>query len=119
MFKKIAKVAAWASIAFIIFATLVPVGIRPSVGEISPNYERFAAYALAAALMVLAYPRYPVRVALIIAAIAVVLEVSQLAVPDRDARLRDVLVKMAGALAGIAAAHSCNRRLINPHLRHD
>jgi VanZ like family len=118
MFEKLAKVAAWASILFIIFATLVPIGMRPSVGEINPNYERFAAYAVAAALMVLAYPGHPVRVGVIMVAIAVVLEVFQLAIPHRDARVADVLVKVAGALVGIAPASFCNRLTIKQNLRH-
>ena len=114
MVGKFAKVAAWASIAFIIYATLVPIGMRPGVGEISPDYERFAAYAVAAALMVLVYPRHPVRVGVLLVAIAVVLEVLQLAMPDRDARVADAVVKVAGALVGIVAADFCNRRMIKP-----
>ena len=112
MLSKFVKVAAWSSIAFIIYATLVPIGMRPTIGEIGANYERFAAYAVASALMVLAYPRHPVRVGLTVIAIAVVLEVSQLAIPGRDANVADALVKVAGGLAGIVAAIFCNQRII-------
>jgi hypothetical protein len=75
-----------------------------------PNYERFAAYAVASAFLVLAYPRRPIRVGILVIAIAVVLEIAQLAIPDRDARVIDTLVKVAGGLAGIAAAAFWNRR---------
>ena len=110
MFRKLAKAAAWASVGFIVYATLVPLGMRPALGWIGPNYERFAAYAVASAFLVLAYPRRPIRVGILIIAIAVVLEIAQLAIPDRDARVIDTLVKVAGGLAGIVAAALWNRR---------
>ena len=112
MLRKFFKIAAWASAAFIIYATLVPLGMRPTLGNLGPNYERFAAYAVASMLMALAYPRHPVRVGLIVVAIAIILEVGQLAVPDRDAHVADALVKIAGGLAGAAVATFCNRRLL-------
>jgi VanZ family protein len=52
----------------------------------------------------------------LVVAIAVVLEVLQLAMPDRDARVADAAVKVAWALAGIVAADFCNRRMIKPQL---
>jgi VanZ family protein len=113
MFGKLAKVAAWASIGFIVYATLVPLELRPTLGEIGANYERFAAYAVASVLLVLAYPRHPVRVGILVIAIAVVLEFAQLAIPDRDARVLDALVKVAGGLAGISAAALWNRRVFS------
>lgn len=109
MFGKLAKIAAWVSLGFIVYATLVPLGMRPRLGAIGANYERFAGYAVASVLMVLAYPRHPVRVGIFVIAIAVVLEVAQLAIPGRDARVVDTLVKVAGGLSGIAAAACCNR----------
>jgi VanZ family protein len=109
MVRKLFGIAAWASIGFIFYATLVPLAMRPTAGDLGANYERFAAYAVASALMVLAYPRYAVRIGLAIVAIAVVLEISQLAIPDRDARIVDTLVKIAGVLAGTATASFCDR----------
>jgi hypothetical protein len=70
MFGKLAKIAAWASLGFIVYATLVPPGMRPTLGDIGANYERFAAYAVASVLLVLAYPRYPVRVGILVIASA-------------------------------------------------
>ena len=104
MLRKFTKVAAWVSVGFIIYATLVPLGMRPTAGEIGPDYERFASYAVTAALMVLAYPQHPVRVGLMVSAIAVLLEISQLAIPDRDARVADAVVKITGGLAGLVVS---------------
>ncbi len=114
MVRKFVGVVAWAAVAFIIYSTLVPLGMRPTVSWIGPNYERFAAYAVMSALMVAAYPRRVLRVALVVIAIALVLEISQLAISDRDGRVTDALVKVAGGLAGIAAASFWTRRLGRP-----
>jgi hypothetical protein len=114
MLRTFAKVAAWVSVGFIIYATLVPLGMRPTAGEIGPDYERFASYAVTAALMVLAYPRHPVRVGLMVVALAVLLEISQLAIPDRDARVADAAVKVAGGLSGLMLS-LLFRRLMTGH----
>ena len=111
MFGKLAKIAAWASLGFIVYATLVPPGMRPTLGDIGANYERFAAYAMASVLLVLAYPRYPVRVGILVIAFAIALEFAQLEIPGRDARVADMLVKAAGGLAGIVAAALWNRHV--------
>jgi VanZ family protein len=101
---KFLKAAAWAMIAFIIYATLVPLGLRPTMRGFSPDIERFAAYAIASTLLVLAYPRHPLRIALVITAIAVLLESLQLLLPDRDARAMDAVIKVIGGLVGASAA---------------
>jgi len=111
MFGKLAKIAGWASLGFIVYATLVPPGMRPTLGDIGANYERFAAYAVASGLLVLAYPRHPVRVGILVIAFAIALEFAQLEIPGRDARVADMLVKAAGGLAGIVAAALWNRRV--------
>ena len=111
MFGKLAKIAAWASLGFIVYATLVPPGMRPTLGDIGANYERFAAYAVASVLLVLAYPRHPVRVGILVVAFAIALEFAQLEIPGRDARVADMLVKAAGGLAGIVAAALWNRHV--------
>jgi VanZ family protein len=116
MFGKLAKIAAWASVGFIVYATLVPVEMRPTLGEIGANYERFAGYALASALLALAYPRHPLRVGILVVAIAIVLEFAQLAIPDRDARVVDALVKVVGGMAGMLAAALWNRHVFRQSL---
>jgi hypothetical protein len=114
MANKFVGIVAWATVAFIIYATLVPLELRPTFGWITPDCERFAAYAVGAALLTLAYPRHWIRVALFAVVLAGVLELLQLAVPHRDARLADAVVKVAGALTGIAGAYLCNRSRVGP-----
>jgi VanZ family protein len=116
MFGKLTRIAAWASLGFIVYATLVPPGMRPRLGEIGPNYERFAAYAVASALLVFVYPRHPLRVGILVVAFAMALEFAQLEIPGRDARALDMLVKVAGGLAGIGAAALWNRRIASQRI---
>jgi VanZ family protein len=109
MFARIAKIAAWASIAFVVYATLVPLAMRPTLGRLGTDYERFAAYVVVSALIVLAYPQHPIRIGIAVVAAALILEMAQLVIPDRDARVSDALVKAGGALIGILVAWSWNR----------
>jgi hypothetical protein len=109
MVRKLFSLAAWASVGFIVYATLVPVHLRPTIESAGPDFERFGAYVFASGLMALAYPRYAIRIAFFMTATAAVLEVAQLATPDRDAHVVDMLVKMGGALAGTTAAAFCER----------
>ncbi len=117
MLARVAKIAAWASVAFIVYATLVPLAMRPTLGRLGSDYERFAAYLVVSALIVAAYPQHPIRVGLAVVIAAVILEVAQLAIPDRDARVSDVLIKATGALIGILAAWSWNKWLARAAFR--
>lgn len=79
--------------------TLGPVGLRPQLGH--PLMERFAAYVALGAAFSVAYPRRRAWVALAVACAACGLEVGQLLVPGRDARVADALVKAVGAVSGV------------------
>ena len=85
--------------------------------------ERFGAFGLLGLLFCLAYPR---RIALVCALVfgsAVVLELLQIVIADRDARVIDAVEKLVGGAAGIVssrALHSiagrlgCNLKLAAP-----
>ena len=107
MYHKLVAIAAWLSLAFIVFATLSPIGLRPQVAGV--GLERFAAFAVTGLLFGLAYPR---RLGLVVALVlcgACILEISQLITPDRHGRLPDLFIKMAGGSAGILVAQFWNR----------
>jgi VanZ family protein len=98
---------AWTCLGFIIFATLSPNHLRPVLTQSEPGFvvlvERFGAYALLGCLFVLSYPnRVPFACAIVFGA-AIALEVAQIFIPDRDARLIDVAEKLAGGGAGLLA----------------
>ena len=111
--QKISLCAAWLCIAFIIYATLSPLGSRPELTVDEPArivfLERFLAYALMGFLLTLAYPRRSLLVLLLIIGLAIGLELSQLLIPDRDARVIDAIEKLAGGLIGIWLARLFQR----------
>jgi VanZ family protein len=99
MIQQISKIAAWAALAFIVYATLSPIDARPVLAE--PQFEHFAAFALLGFLFGLAYPNRLLIVASIVVGSAFALEALQLLTPDRHGRVFDALVKAAGGFCGI------------------
>lgn len=99
MFSKLVVFAAWGSLAFITFATLSPIGLRPQVADV--GYEHVAAFALTGLLFGLAYPRRIILVVALVLGSAILLEALQLLTPDRHGRLLDLQIKLAGGSVGI------------------
>jgi VanZ family protein len=107
MLHKIIAVAAWTCLVFIIYATLSPIDLRPELvnGGFYKAFftvvERFGAYAVLGILFWSAYPRHLTFVCILVFGSAVILELLQIIVPDRDARVLDVAEKLLGGAAGI------------------
>jgi VanZ family protein len=96
---------AWSCLAFIVYATLSSIDARPVIaGDLFTVLERFGAYALLGLLFFAAYPRRIWFVGLMVLGSAVILEVLQNFVPDRDARLLDATEKLLGGTAGMVLA---------------
>jgi VanZ family protein len=91
----------WLALAFIAFATLSPIDVRPVLAE--GLIEHFVAFALLGLALALAYPNRVVFVVAIVVGGAVALEILQLLTPDRHGRLFDAAVKVAGGICGISA----------------
>jgi VanZ family protein len=102
MLHKLTAVAAWAFLAFIIYATVSPLRDRPTLFS-SAHLEHIGAFAVLGGLFCLVYPRQIVLVCLIVLGSAALLEVLQLLTPDRHGRLLDAIEKIVGGAAGIAA----------------
>lgn len=100
MQRKFLVVAAWGCLAFITFATLSPIGERPTVVS-SASLEHYVAFAVLGALFCLAYPKHTAFIFAIVLGSAVLLELAQLLTPDRHGQLVDALQKMAGGMFGI------------------
>ena len=96
------RVLAWASLAYIAFVTVGPIGVRPVTGA-SPQLERLVAFAVTGALFAAAYPRHIVAAAVVVIGAAVLLEVFQLLEPSRHGRLFDAAVKIVGGALGLGA----------------
>lgn len=100
MFQKLITVAAWALLAFIVYATISPIQDRPTLPT-SASLERLAAFAVLGALFSLAYSRQFVPVCLLILGSAVLLEFAQLLTSDRHGRVQDAIEKIAGGALGM------------------
>jgi apolipoprotein N-acyltransferase len=100
MFQAVLRFSAWSCLAAIAVVTLGPLGLRPESG-LSPQIERFVAFAIVGALFAAAYPRYILFAALIVLGAAVVLELLQLLAPSRHGRLFDAGIKVAGGMVGL------------------
>lgn len=104
----IARLAAWACLAFIIFVTVGPIGLRPA--DLLPvNWDRALAFALMGALFVVAYPGYAFSCGTLIIAAAGAFELLQLLSPSRHAHFDDAVVKAAGAVLGLLTGWTVNR----------
>ena len=85
----------------IIYATIVPIALRPKTGHLHP--ERMLTFLALGATSIIAFPRTPWRVVVIVCSIACCLEWIQTFVPTRDGRLSDALEKSFGETLGVAA----------------
>ena len=112
VFHKLITTAAWACLIFIAYATLSSLDARPELigagfyKAIFTVLERFVAFAVLGLLFYLAYPGQVTFVCLLVFGSAVVLELLQMFVPDRDARVLDALEKLAGGAIGMLAARA-------------
>jgi hypothetical protein len=90
MLQTILRVLAWSALLCIAIATLSAIGLRP-VLTANPLYERFAAFAVLAALLGLAYPGRTKFVIVIVVGSAMGLEALQLVTADRHGHVVDFL----------------------------
>jgi VanZ family protein len=107
MLHKLVSMTAWACLLFVASATLSPAYLRPRLTETEPAliviFEHVGAFAVMGLLFSVAYSRTTL-VCLVVLGSAVILEVLQLVVPDRDARVIDAVEKLIGGGVGIIAA---------------
>jgi len=115
-FATAARVLAWCLFITIIFATIVSPTIRPVTG-VSHNFEHVLVFLLTGTAFGLGYRRR--RLLLYVLAIAMpgILEVSQLVVPGRHARVSDFVVDAFAAFAGMFAASILAPKSIDPFAR--
>ena len=107
MLRKLAPTTAWACLLFVASVTLSPVYLRPRLMESETALivilEHVGAFAVIGFLFSVTYTRTTL-VCLLVLGSAVILELLQLVVPDRDARVIDAVEKLIGGGVGIIAA---------------
>jgi VanZ family protein len=115
-FSRLAQLMAWASMAFIAYATLTRVGfvyaiyykLAPFLMHIGIRkyaaIEHFVAFAVFGALFSIAYPKRVVTICCVVFGAAIVLELAQTMTPDRHGTVIDAIQKVSGGAFGILAA---------------
>jgi VanZ family protein len=103
----ILRIIAWLLTAAVTFATLGPARLRPH-SELGQDGEHALAFVLVGLAFGLAYPRRRVLTAGAAVVLIGVLELLQLWMPGRHARLEDFVVDALAACAGIAVAAMLN-----------
>ena len=111
MAQRLIALAAWATLAFICFVTLSPIGLRPGTGSV--GFERFAAYALLGVFLTSAYPKHFGRAATLVVVAALGFEALQHLTPDRHGHFADAVQKAAGGLVGCSVGR-LRKMLIGP-----
>ncbi len=103
MIAKLLKVLAWLLVAGLVAATVVPASERPVTG-VPHNYEHFLSFAVSAFVFALAHPNLRPR-PLYAAGVAftLALELMQIPLPTRHARLEDFLYDTAAVWCAFAA----------------
>jgi VanZ family protein len=85
------RIAAWCLAAAIIILSLVPADVRPETG--APSFlEHFVIYLATGSAFYLGYPRRPFLLGILLIAFAASVEIVQLWVPGRHARLSDFII---------------------------
>ncbi|TXM94651.1 hypothetical protein FV232_00790 [Methylobacterium sp. WL30] len=96
------RVTAWLVVAALVFVTLSPIDLRPSVAP--ANVERALAYGTLGMLFALAYPCRWLVVLVGVVALAAILELGQGLTLTRHGRLADFVVKGGAAMLGTGLA---------------
>jgi VanZ family protein len=106
--RSLISILAWVWFGFIAFATLSPPADRPELTLTEPALvvlmEHVGAFALLGFLLFFGYPNRHRFVGAFVVCAAITLELLQLFVPGRDARINDALEKVIGAGSGMFAA---------------
>jgi VanZ family protein len=109
---KAGRISAWLLAAAIVVLSLVPPDLRP-VTNAPHALEHFVIFAATGLAFGIGYgPRYPIAIALVIFAGAI--EVAQLFVSGRHARLSDFIVDAFAACIGFLACYVVARKLQVP-----
>jgi len=95
---------AWILVVGIVVATVIPASDRPNMG-VGHNYEHWLAFVLVGLVFTLAYSwRLKVLISSGIV-FALLLELAQIPLPTRHARIEDFLVDALGTSLGVTLAY--------------
>jgi VanZ family protein len=100
---KAARIAAWTLAAVIVILSLVPPTLRPETGT-PHSFEHFTIFAATGFAFGLGYKRRHDLIAILLVIFTGVIEIAQLFVPGRHARLGDFIIDAVAACIGLVMA---------------
>ena len=100
---KAARIAAWILAAFIVILSLVPPTLRPESGA-PHSLEHFTIFAATGFAFGLGYRRRHDFLAILLVIFSGAIEIAQLFVPGRHARLGDFIIDAVAACIGLVMA---------------
>ncbi len=106
----------WCGILAIVILSVVPANERPVTGGGS-SFEHLAAFGIVAALFAISYCLSLRQLFLIAFLFCGTIELMQLPVPTRHARLSDFIIDVGSSWAAICLVTVCDKLIINFHSR--
>jgi VanZ family protein len=107
-----ARIVAWILAIIITTLSVVPAWLRPET-EMPHHLEHFAAFFIVGIAFGLGYDRRPILISIALLAFTALIEVAQIFVPGRHARLSDFIVDAIAVLSG-AILVDIARRAMKP-----
>jgi VanZ family protein len=104
------RVFAWLLVIGLVVITVVPASERPVTG-VQHGYEHFLAFGFVGFIFALAYSQRPIVLMLSAIVFTAVLELIQIPLPTRHARLEDFFTDALASCVGIGFAHLSARIL--------
>ena len=101
LMRRLFQIAAWLLVIEISLVSLVPPSLRPVTGA-PHNFEHLAIFLLTGIAFAIGYPRRLFLQSIGLVIFAGLIEIAQLWVPGRHARLSDFIVDASAACIGVA-----------------
>jgi VanZ family protein len=108
-YQVLARFVAWVGIIAIVILSVLPAEDRPLTG-FGPPLEHFAAFSLVAAIFAIGYDMSLVRLVLLALIFCAGIELAQVPLPTRHARLSDFAVDFLSCCYAIALVQFCKRK---------
>jgi VanZ family protein len=104
---KLARIAAWVLTAVIVILSLVPPSLRPETSA-PHSVEHFIIYGATGFTFGLGFKRRHGLLAILLVIFCGSIEIAQLFVPGRHARLSDFIIDSVAACIGVVTSHISN-----------
>ena len=107
-YRVVARALAWVGILAILVLSVVPADDRPVTGA-GQGFEHFTAFALVAGMFAIGYRLSLIRLLLLALFFCGAIELLQVPLPTRHARVSDFVIDLVGSYFAIAFVYAANQ----------